>query len=758
MRPTSRESLFVIGAACLMLSAAGCSREADKTPAAGPVETVLTGVFYGVEGLTYETPSDSGVTNNKGEFKYRPGEIVTFSVGGLVLGSAPGGERLTPAHLVLGVNGDVKKLKEPQATNIARLLQSLDEDGNVENGIALTARVADAVKPHRYKINFDRSEAVFTADPSITAMLAQLRTTLRTPAQARNHMRRTLYGIQKATDVKIPMRDGSYLLGDIYRPIDEGKYPAIVGLGVYGKAAFRGCACSADAVLEKEVTEDQFFEGNPENHPYENHETADAAYWVPKGYAVVRVDVRGVCNTPGVLHPYSQQEAEDFYDSIEWTAKRDWSNGNIGTWGASYFGVNQFSVAQLQPPSLKAMVSTGGDSDQYRDILFHGGIYNEQYRDGWFARSVLPNRCLNQQSVDILDIFHKNHFADPAIYGTYDDKATGQVSANLSKVVVPFSSEAPLEHTGHIHVRGASESYIRAASKDKQFRLITGDFIAGWMYSAEALPGHVAFFDYWLKGQQNGVMNEPKVKMMVRTGGGGWFWQNEDEWPVGRTEYRKYYLDGGPAAWPGDGKRKDFMKLAATAPAGETAKTYSADVNVGVDACWASGVSFVTEPLAEDTLLAGYVKLVTWVSSTSSDMDIFASVRVMDENNEEIPYALSPSAGDYPVGLGWLKVSHRKLDAEKSTIYRPYHTHLKADYAPLKSPSEVVEAQVELWPMTALVKKGYRVRLDVQPADGCAHGNRSAYDVSYHKGASNTLYMGPEHQSYLQLPVVPPKR
>jgi uncharacterized protein len=95
----------------------------------------------------------------------------------------------------------------------------------------------------------------------------------------------------------------------------------------------------------------------------------------------------------------------------------------------------------------------------------------------------------------------------------------------------------------------------------------------------------------------------------------------------------------------------------------------------------------VTEPLAKDTLLAGYIKLVTWASSTSSDMDIFASVRVMDENNEEVPDTLSPNAGYYPVGLGWLKVSHRKLDEKKSTIHRPYHTHLKSDYAPLKSPA-----------------------------------------------------------------------
>lgn len=758
-RPSSRRLFVVVAAAILLLPLAGCSREPAKVPPApGPAEAILTGVFYGVEGLKYQTPTLSDATNDKGEFKYRPDETVSFSIGGLVLGSAPGSKRLTTAHLALGVNGDLKKLKRPQVTNTARFLQSLDEDGNVENGIAITARVNNAVARYKRTIKFAQSEADFTKDPNVTALFGELKATLRSPAQGRNLLRRTLSGIQKLTDVKIPMRDGSYILGDIFRPIDEGRYPGIVGVGVYGKAPFRGCVCNTDDLLKSEVTEERFFEGNPENHPYENHETADTEFWVPNGYAIVRIDARGVCNSPGVMHPYSRQEAEDFYDAIEWTAKRQWSNGNIGTWGASYFGVNQFSMAQLKPPSLKAMISSAGDSDQYREILFHGGIYNEEYRDSWFTRAVLPNRCLNQKSVDIIDIFHKNQFYDPAVYGSYDDKATGQMSADLSKVTVPFKSEAPLEHTGHIHVKGASESYIGAASRDKQFSLITGDFIPGWMYSKEALPGHLAFFEHWLKGKQNDAMNEPKAKMMIRTGGGGWFWQSADDWPVPGTDYAKYYLDGGQSAWSGDGKRKDYMRLSTAAPAAETPKTYSADVKVGVDACWASGVSFVTDPMAADTTLAGYIKLVTWVSSTSSDMDIFASVRVIDENNEEVPYALSLNAGYYPVGLGWLKVSHRKLDEKRSTIYRPYHTHLKSDHAPLKSSSEVVPVGVELWPTTALVRKGSRIRLDVQPADGCNQGNKSAYDASYHKGASNTIYMGPSHQSYLQLPVIPPKR
>lgn len=250
------------------------------------------------------------------------------------------------------------------------------------------------------------------------------------------------------------------------------------------------------------------------------------------------------------------------------------------------------------------------------------------------------------------------------------------------------------------------------------------------------------------------VMNRPPIKMAVRTGKRGFFWQFENEWPIERTRYTKYYLDATPSNWAGDGKRHDFMKLSLNVPGDEKTASYSADVGQTPTPCWSSGVSFVTEPLSEDTLIAGYLKLGMWVSSSSSDMDIHASVRVMDENNHEVPYALTPGLGYYPVGIGWFKASHRKLDQQKSTNYRPYHTHQKVDYSPLSS-GEIVPIEIEIWPATALIKKGHRIRLDIQPAKGCDHAMTFQYISSYHQGASNSIYSGPAHISYLQLPIIP---
>ena len=146
---------------------------------------VLKGVFYDspVEGLEYQTQTLSGITDAKGEFQYRQKETVTFSVGGLVLGSAAGGERVTPADIVIETGGDVKKIKNNRVTNIAAFLQSLDEDNNVENGITISDKTRDAVKGYRYKIDFDQTEEDFAQDENVKALFAALGKKLRTPAR-----------------------------------------------------------------------------------------------------------------------------------------------------------------------------------------------------------------------------------------------------------------------------------------------------------------------------------------------------------------------------------------------------------------------------------------------------------------------------------------------------------------------------------------------------------------------------------------------
>jgi predicted acyl esterase len=139
-------------------------------------------------------------------------------------------------------------------------------------------------------------------------------------------------------------------------------------------------------------------------------------------------------------------------------------------------------------------------------------------------------------------------------------------------------------------------------------------------------------------------------------------------------------------------------------------------------------------------------------------MDIFVTIRIIDAQGREVDYTGPTTMGlavkHYPLAKGWLKASHRKVDTTRSTEYTVKHTHLKADYAPLRK-NAVVPVEIEIIPNTALIRKGHRIRVDIQPYDGFGHGTRHAYDPSYHDGARNSIVTGPEHQSFIQLPIVP---
>ncbi len=180
------------------------------------------------------------------------------------------------------------------------------------------------------------------------------------------------YRIVVEKDVAIRMRDGARLIADVFRPDDAGKFPAIMNLGPYQK--------------DKLWVPPETLEEKP--NPYMNWETVNPEWWVPKGYAAVRVDGRGSGKSPGQCEPWSLAEAVDFYDAIEWAAAQPWCNGKVGLSGISYYAINQWFVANLQPPSLAAIIPWEGFADLYRDALFHGGILSV-FMPNWFVAHMM---------------------------------------------------------------------------------------------------------------------------------------------------------------------------------------------------------------------------------------------------------------------------------------------------------------------------------------------------------------------------------
>ncbi len=256
------------------------------------------------------------------------------------------------------------------------------------------------------------------------------------------------YRLLVERDVDVPMRDGARLKADVIRPDDAGKFPAILNLGPYQK--------------DKVWVPPDTLEEKP--NALMNWETVNPEWWVPKGFACVRVDGRGSGKSPGQCEPWSLQEAIDFYDAIEWAAAQPWCNGKIGLSGISYYAINQWFVANLQPPSLHAIIPWEGFADIYRDALFHGGILSV-FMTNWFTAHLMHHmvgRASRQQpdgwQVNTLHLWLRNNLDSGALAGA---------QAQWDRITVPM---LPVGNwTGFaLHLRGNTEAYMRAASKHKK--------------------------------------------------------------------------------------------------------------------------------------------------------------------------------------------------------------------------------------------------------------------------------------------------
>ncbi len=692
-----------------------------------------------IPGLRYRTPATEGETGPGGQFTFTDGETVEFFLGQLPLGSAPGAAELTTLDLtpvsaapVSAAGAAAAGLTDPEVTNRARLLHSLA--AAVAAGRLTTGQLAAAAPA---AADFGKPEADFGAGDAIGVFLARAGIELATPAEARNELRRAAAGIVKDAEVQVPMRDGSYLLADVFRPRAPGRYPVLLRLSVYGRAFGMGSIVTEEDRLASEVREDQWFELPRDGLPglvrlAENAVSANTSQWVPRGYVCVRVDSRGVGRTPGTLAPFSPQEAQDYYDAIEWAARQAWSDGQVGLYGSSYTGTNQWNVANLQPPALKAMMPWAADGDAYRELAYPGGILAEGYRRNWW--SMVTGVSPASPDSGFYDFLEAHPFDDAAAYGP-----AGQVGgADYGHITVPVL--VAVSQGLYLHARGGFEAFDQLASADKHLVVSPGDYFP-FMYH-ECLDQQFAFFDRHLKGRP--ADPGAPVRIAVRTGGDGFTWRDATDWPPPAVTARTYYLDAADGA------------LTGTTPPADSTVSWSADPEQRAGQEFA-GASFRTAPFDAATDVIGNPRATLHVSSSSTDMDLFVTLRVITPDGTELLYANDPTE---PMTNGSLKVSHRRTDPQRSTARRPWHTHREQDVQPL-SPGEIVEIDVEIMGVAARIPAGAQLRLDLHPIErngdplgGRPGGFQRAYDHSYHDGAANQVHTGPSFPSTLTVPVI----
>ncbi len=558
--------------------------------------------------------------------------------------------------------------------------------------------------------------------------------------------------------VAVPMRDGVILYADIYRPAREGRYPVIVSRTPYST------------------------ERSPSSY-------ASAVYYARRGYVFVYQDVRGRHESEGRWEPF-RDDLEDGYDTIEWAAKQPWSNGKIGMEGGSYLGHVQWRAAQSRPPHLVTIFPRVASTSLYHDWITVNGGWRLAFNFGWGAvrqeSRIMQNTGMHSmpaappgisygQAVWHLPLtgmqgllgrnaqFYKDWLAHPD-YDDYWRKVS--VEEHFDKIDVPVHTMGGFFD---IFAQGTLRGYEGVSKKGANAKARKGSHmvIGPWEHGisqkvgdmdwgeAAAIDGNaltLRWFDFWLKGIDNGLDKEPPVKIFVM---GRNQWRYENEYPLARTQYRPLYLNSEGAA---NGSHGDG-RLSWDKPSGDSAKdlyTYDPANPVpslgGANCCGVSTVSgardqrpnehrgdiliYTSEPLESALEVVGPVKLKLWAASSAVDTDFVA--KLVDV---------------YPDG--------RAINVAEGILRARYRNGLSSPE--MLEPGKAYELEVDMIGTANSFEVGHRVRVHVTSSHfpqfsrnlntGEPFGSGTAM-----KTADQTIYHSAMRASHILLPVIPASR
>jgi len=534
---------------------------------------------------------------------------------------------------------------------------------------------------------------------------------------------RNTYGVDKEAkivfeeDVAAEMRDGIRLMTNVFRPANPGKYPAILSLAPYGKHSY---------------PPDQQFERIPNVGPlpfseYTGWEMPDPVYWVPNGYIVVGADCRATNQSEGEhFAHFDPQISQDFHDLVEWIAEQEWCDGNVGSNGVSYLAATQWLGASENPPHLKAAIPWEGFNDFYREHVTHGGMPDTNfYREIWGRRMNSQTGFIAQGATAEDSVAEQNNrpLMDDFWQAKHPDLS------NIETAVFAVASWA----TAGLHTRGSIEGFKQASSENKW---LYGHGRKEWetYYAREGLEMQKRFFDCFLKGQENGMRETPRVRIEVRD----YFYDGReryfDDFPIPETDYRPLYLDAA-------------NNSLNSAPVDDQAQSRYAAQKTGSEAD-----STTWEYIFDEAVdLIGHMKLKLWVSAEdANDLDLHVAVKKFDTHGNEVYFPDFQHIENGLAASGWLRVSHRELDEEKSTPWQPWLKHERL----LKlAPDDIVPCEVEILASATGFRAGDKLQLIVQGYDIISVFNRFKHEDTVNAG-HHVIYTGGDYDSHLLVPAV----
>lgn len=532
------------------------------------------------------------------------------------------------------------------------------------------------------------------------------------------------------TSQYVAVRDGARLAIDIFRPTKNGvvtdeKLPVLWMHTPYNRRNYRNGL-------------------TVENYP------GKALNLVKYGYVVAVADFRGLYASFGHNKAFNRGEwldhaRWDAYDITEWLAKQPWSSGKIGMWGCSATGGSQMQAMTTAPPSLKAIFPMSCEWDVY-PFVAAGGITPPKGQATMLMRG--GSREARDRMAVPVDGDESKTLLNAAIAEHANNVETAGYAPFRDSVAENFPEQWWLKSSPHTYAKTINDSKIAvyaAANWDEGGTKYGAAFIFNSIKNPRKLilgPGthcdwttvmketgfdiiveEHRFFDYWLKGIDNGVMKEAPVTYFTYNQTPDKAWQTARSWPLPNEKRIPYYLGA--------------KSLSTDKTASAIGTTVTVDYDVNDQNFFQKGLVFMTEPLAGDVQITGHPVVKLWIASSSTDADII--VRIDD--------VAPDGANKYYWTEGRLRASLRKLDkAPYNTFGLPWHPFTENSVQPLK-PNEATPVEFDVFPISYLFKQGHRIRLTINFADARATPKQTP-------PPQVTVYHGGDMSSSVTLPVI----
>lgn len=529
---------------------------------------------------------------------------------------------------------------------------------------------------------------------------------------------------------------------------------------------------------------------------------ASDSYVVRRGYAQVAVDARGTGISEGGWELLGPDEQIGFADAVDWAKRQPWSNGKLGVAGVSYMAISSLFAAQHRPDDIDAVFASLPMGDAMRGTVGIGGMLNGLFMSTWMqlthftATQNVPVSLMHldhmnyimevtQEHVDQIDNFYL-----PMINSALDGWAMYSYESDFWTVRSPITEmdkvKAPTFILGALHdlfQRDEPQLFEILQKNNVDSKLVIYDgshfvnFVATHVGNGKVPPVDLLllqWFDKHLKGRDTGIEDMPAVTQYVKNYSGKY--ATTSTWPHPQARAERWYLrdDEGLSR---EAPQTDETGPIMTQPEHPSGRGYYANgllgfelhINDGTECSrsfdqWTLGLNlpnscfsnadkttqqrlvFETEPMQEDYYINGPIQADIWIESTVTEAVVAVQV-------EEVSKRQS-----LPITNGQLLASGRWNNTERSRyldgeMIQPYHYFTEEKSQPLV-PGEVVKLSVEIFPTSAIIRKGNRLRIAVSPS------NQAQALLSYPRqaqteGGVTTIHMSPEHPSSVVFPVVP---